>query len=597
MTEAHPPVTTEDRREQNQRAERWAVSLKKNSTFPSWKQWKVLRHYLDPKESRRLLAFIFTIAICAGILLGRGYHANTIAIPASGGEYTEALVGAPQFINPLYASTSDTDLDLTQLVYTGLLRVNKEQKLIPDLATGYEISEDQLTYTFHLRDDVRFHDGQSFTAEDVAFTILAIQNPAYASPLRGSFAGAQINVTDPATIQFILPEAFTPFLSSLTVGILPKHLWQDIPPDAAKLNERNIRPIGTGSYQFDQLIKEDNGFIRSYRLIRNARFYRDVPHIEKLTFQLYSDLYGAINATEQKIVDGISFIPKQTRVELEKNNQTLRFYNLSLPQYSAVFFNQNQSKILASAKIREALTQATDKERIIREALNGEGQVIHGPILPGYSGYHSDVKKYLLNIEEAKTILDAAGWKPEKNGVRWKDSVELNFSLTTSTQPELQKTVTILKEDWEKIGARVDLKTVDQANVFRDVIKPRNYDALVFGQIVGSDPDPYPFWHSSQAVDPGLNLAIFFNKTVNRLLEDARKEKDDNERGKKYIAFQNILAEEEFPAIFLYSPTYVYAVDRRVKGVRSSYITSPADRFASISEWYIKTDRRWKINQ
>jgi peptide/nickel transport system substrate-binding protein len=597
MTEAHSPVTTEDRLEQNKRAERWAASLNQSKAFPSWKQWKVIRNYLDTKESRILLALVLAVAICTGILLGRGYRASTIAVPADGGEYNEALVGAPQFINPWYASASDTDLDLTQLVYTGLLRVNNEQKLEPDLATSYEISDDQLTYTFHLRGDVQFHDGQSFTAEDVQFTIQAIQNPAYASPLRGSFSGAQMKVIDPTTIQFILPEAFTPFLSSLTVGILPQHLWQDIPPDAAKLSERHLRPVGTGPYQFDQFVKEDNGFIQSYRLVRNVNFYRDVPHIEKFNFHIYSDLYGAIDAAQQKIVDGISFIPQQTRNELEKNNQALRFYNLSLPQYSAVFFNQNHSKILADAKVREALTRATDKDRIIKEALNGEGQVIHGPILPGYSGYHSDIKKYPLNIDEAKALLDAAGWKPSENGVRWKDSVELNFVLTTSTQTELQKTVAILKEDWEKIGARVDLKTVDQTNVFRDVIKPRDYDALVFGQIVGSDPDPYPFWHSSQAVDPGLNLAIFFNKNVNRLLEEARKEKDDNERGKKYIAFQNILAEEEFPAIFLYSPTYVYAVDRRVKGVQSSYITSPADRFANISAWYIATDRQWKTGE
>lgn len=561
--------------------------------IPTWQQFKYLPQLWSKKE--KTLAQI-CLALCLGgliFILGAFYFLNTTAKPVSGGEYIEGLVGTPEYINPILAQANDVDLDLSRLIFSSLFVYNSQQELVPDLCTNYTLSEDQKTYTFFLRSDITWHDGEKLSADDVIFTIQAIQDKAYKSPLRSSLSGIAVKKLDDYSFSLVLNEPYAPFISSLTFGILPQHRWYDLPPQNINLSEDNLKPIGSGMYKFTSLVKNKDGTLKSYQLIRNENYYGIKPYIEKLNFVFYADTFSAVEAAQNGKIDGLSFVPTESKQSLIDKNKDLKYYSLRLPQYTAIFFNQKHSDILAKDEVRQALIYGVDRERIIQDVLQGDGEVIYTPILPGYVGYNPEVEKYAFDIERGKQILEEAGWKmPEGETYRYKDDKLLEFTISTVEQTEYLQTLDILRENWAAMGIKVNINTYSVEDIQNQVIKPRAYEALLFGEIVGNDPDPYPFWHSSQMTSPGLALAIFYQKDVDNLIETARKTTDPEQRRLKYLNFQNILA-SELPAIFLFNPKYIYAVNKKIQGINSQYISMPSDRFAGIENWYIKTKRFW----
>jgi len=557
--------------------------------WPSPKQLKYLPKFFTEAE-RRLVRSLTLVAVVSGvafvILL---YFGLTVLVPGHGGVYTEAIVGSPKAINPLLASSNDADSDLCELIYSGLLRYDLDRTLQPDLAESYSISDDGLTYRFVLRENVVWHDGQPFTANDVVFTIQSIQDTAVGSPLRGNFVGVSVTAADDRTVELKLAQAYTPFIHNLTIGILPAHLWEAISPENIALAEQNLKPIGTGPMKFASFTKNRQGDIKSYTVIGNPAYYGRQAHLEEIRFRFYPDTISAIDAQQSNAADGISFVPKTMKAELERKDE-LVFQNLHLPQYTAVFFNQKNA-VLKQLPVKQALALAIDKTAIINDVLEGEADVINGPILPGFVGYNPELRRYDFDPAKAMQTLEDDGWKMDETaGVRVKNGSELRFTLTTVDQDEPVAVANLLKDYWEKIGVGVELSIIDSTRIQRTVIRPRDYEALLFGEIIGTDPDPYPFWHSTQGRDPGLNLSVYVNNDVDELLEGARKTTDEEQRRLKYLHFQNLLA-DDLPAIFLYNPTYTYGLPKNIKGFNLERISVPSDRLVGAEDWYIKTDR------
>src|SRR3990167_5466467 len=562
--------------------------------IPSFAQLRYIFVMFSERELWFMRIFVAVFFIVLIVFGGRYYFRNTEAVAVSGGDYKEAVVGAPQYVNPILSQTSDVDTDLSRLIFSSLFAYNDKQELVADLVTSHAMSDDQKTYTFYLRQDVKWHDGVPFTANDVVFTLLNIQDPAFKSPLAPSLKGVAVNKIDDFTFNMVLKEPFAPFLSGLTFGILPEHLWVNILPENSTLAELNLKPIGTGRFEFDTLVKDKSGNVKSYVLKRNDDYYADKSYLDTVTFSFFADILSAVDALRVKDVQGLGFISQEDKKFLEEKKVNLNFHSLRLPQYAAIFFNQKKSDVLNDLAVRQALALSFDRQSIVDQALGGAGEVIYSPILPGYLGHNPEGEKWSLDAERARKILDAAGWVLlEGEEVRHKGDTQLHFTITTVDQAEYLTALRILQESWKQIGIAVDFNIITANEIQSKVIKPRDYEALLFGEIVGTDPDPYPFWHSTQAKHPGLNLAVFSNDDMDQLLEEARQTTDAAQRRVKYLHFQNILA-EELPAILLYNPLYSYAVTSEVKGVESTYITVPADRFNNIHKWYIKTDRRWR---
>lgn len=610
--------------------------------FPRFTQFRHLWKVLLPWERRvvRGSAVFFLVGLVW--LFGSIWNRYRVEVPAVGGRYVEGVIGTPELVNPLFASRNDIDLDIARLVYTGLMRSDDKQRLVPDLAASYTVSEDKKTYRFDLRRDVLWHDGTRFTARDVAFTVEIIQNPAVGSPLLVSFQGVEVLVIDEYAVQLTLKEPFAPFLGTLAVGIIPEHIWGDVPPERMRLHKQNLQAVGTGPFKFKKLLKDDTGYIYRYELERNPRYYRQPPYLQEFAFQFFSDFEGptgVIQAMREQKVDGLSFVPHDLKEKVRRKHVVI--HTLQLPQYTALFFNQDRNAALKAKEVREALEMALDKDRILREALSGEGGVIYSPILPGFPGYTADIPQTPYDLEKANTALDAQTTRmtseeyrairtaeliaavasvtstasvpiPAGNDVsstidalvaerlsgemneaqvfyrKDKNGAVLEMTLVTVDTPEYKKAAELIAGFWQDIGIKTVIQRVPPKDLNRLVLRNREYDVLLYGLILGSDPDQYAFWHSSQIDFPGLNLSRYVNRTVDGLLVKAR-ETANSEAAEQYGKLQEAILADR-PAVFLYTPTYTYATSDRIFGITTTRVYHPADRLNGVAHWYRKTN-------
>jgi peptide/nickel transport system substrate-binding protein len=539
----------------------------------------------------RILIAFFTISGVAALLfwLGAIYMASTVAVPKAGGEYTEGIAAQPRYINPILSQTSEADADLSQLVYSGLFGYDVNGNITKRLAADWNVSEDGKMYTVTLRQGIKWHDGEEVTADDVLFTISAIQDPIYKSPLRSNWLSVEVASPDRYTVTFTLKKPYFGFLENLTVGILPKHIWENIAPENFLLADYNLAPIGSGPYSFFNSEKDSSGNILSYELRAFNDYFDGAPYISKMVFHFYPDEAALIDAYNRKEVMGINSITPENLPKLEERKST-RVYEIAIPRVFAVFFNVTQNSSLAYDEVREALSYATDREAIVREVLSGKGQPVYSALLPFMTGYAPDLNLPYFDLDKANTLLDEKEWKRGEDGVRAKGGNVLQIEIAAPDWPELVKTADILKAEWEKIGARVNVKILDAADIQRDVIRPREYEALLFGEAAMIDSDPYSFWHSSQKHDPGLNLALFDNKDADDILTALREELNPDKRMEKYRTFQEILYKEN-PAVFIYTPSYLYVVNNAVKGIDVNSMDTGSFRFSNVKNWYINTKR------
>lgn len=564
-------------------------------SWPSWPQWKQLPTVLNPRESRNLIGLILLSVGFAIAWLWTGYLERTVAISDVGGEYSEAIVGEPQFINPLLAGVNDADKDIGALVYNGLLRYDAKGTLVPDLAQSYDVSQDGKTYTFFLRKDITWHDGKPFNANDVLFTIMALQNIEYGSPLRASWQGVNIEKIDDFTVKLTLDNPRSQFIDKLTLGIMPKHIWGSINAKNISLADANLKPIGTGPFRYSRFIKDKYGSVVSYTLEANPRFHRDTPYLAQITFYFYTYPEEALAAYKSGKVLGVSYVEAHNKQSAERSHAVV--YGLHIPKYFSVFFNQNRNKPLADKAVRTALALATDKSEIVNNVFQNTAIPIDSPIMPWLFPSGTSTQAYAFSVSDAKNALEKAGWKDKNNdGIMEKtigsdkQPTDLAFSIITSDFPDLVRTAEVLKTQWERIGAQVDIESYNIDELKQSIIKGRKYDALLFGEVLSENPDPYIYWHSSQKRDPGLNLAQYDNKDADKALEQIRITTNAQEKQKQLEIFQNAVT-QDIPAVFLFSPDYLYAVHTNVKGITIQNINAPSWRFTEIEKWYMNTKR------
>lgn len=523
------------------------------------------------------------------------YWHYTESVPSSGGRLVEGILGEPRLVNPLLSQTNDADRDLASLVFSGLYRINGDGKLVPDLAkTMPEITSDGLSYSVTIRDDARWHDGVPVTADDIVFTVQAAQNPDYGavSTVRGNWQGVTAERVSDRVVIFKLKAKYAQFPNNLTLGIIPQHLWADIKPINFSLSELNIKPVGSGPYRFKSLTKNDTGRVHSYRLQAWTQYYGGRPYIDELEFRFFGSEDELIEAFNTNKIDNIGYLSGSNVSRLKFRNR-INLEQLKMPRYFALFFNQNQSKALSDKNVRLALNYATDRVQIINRNLDGNAFLINSPMMGGILDINPAVRTYDYDLDQAKSVLKAGGWTANDAGIPAKNKdTALELKITTSTWPELTAVAQQVKEQWEKLGAKVTVEAVPISQL-QTIIKERNYQILLFGEIMSLDPDPYTLWHSSQRQEPGLNLALYKNDTADKLLEEARQTLNPLERMQKYDEFQKVLI-EDIPAVFLYSPHYLYGLDERVHGFNTTLISMPADRFANIATWYLNTSRRFK---
>lgn len=558
--------------------------------------WRYLLKNLSRLELNLILTWLAIAFAAAAFLTGYDYWALRSASPDQGGAYSEGIVGEPRYINPLLAVANEADRDLATLIFAGLVKHDESGNIIPDLAESYLVKDNGKTYEFTLKENLAWPDGQPLTSDDVVFTLNLIKDPKYQIPLRNTWQGVKIDKIDERNVRMSLPVPYEAFLENVSVGILPKHLWSNIQPQNFLLTQLNLKPLGLGPYKIKKIIKNAAGSIKSIELTPNEA-YPQPARIERLTLRFYENQNSLLGAYKKREIQGFSLVSAQEKEELKTNSAKLKFYNIKLPRYYAVFFNLGQSKILQDLAVRQALAYATDRSRIVKDVLKNEAEIQNGPFPPNLLNIAPPQQTYQFDLDKARTILEKNGWKisketnlREKKLAGEKKPRPLEVVLTTIDWPELTQVASVLKEDWEKIGAKVNLDIVPVNAVQTQTLRPRAYEILLFGEVLSLNPDPFSFWHSTQKKDPGINLSLYSNKKVDGLLESARQSFNTETKIKKYEEFQKIII-QDLPAIFLYNPNYIYAVSERIKGLEIKAVNIPSQRFENINKWYIETKR------
>lgn len=562
-------------------------------------QWLYLPRLFSRQEKISLIILALVAVAATGMLFTRAVFRITSVKPAVGGVLREGTLQEPRFINPLYAS-SDTDRGLEALVFSKLIRYDREGKPAMDLAENVIVSPDGKSYTVRLRPGVRWHDGKEFSVDDVIFTIKTIQDPEYQSPWRQNWQGVTIERLNEQTVRFSLRQPYAPFLENLAVGVLPEHLWRKIPRETANLSDLNLKPVGTGPYQFKKFTRREDGSITSIVLTRNTRYYREGPYIQEIRFSFYLSEVDLVSAYRRNEIDSFVFLTRLPLGELKRLDANIS--ELRLPKIFGIFFNAGAAPALARKPVREALAMAIDRRALIEQAVASGSRLANSAIPPGALGSHRDLTALAYDVDGARRILAADGWKDsDRDGAlvrtegtgRNAETQRLEIRIMTSDGPELNDLANRIAEGWRAIGVKTEVEALPANDLETTAIRPRAYEALLFGEAVGHDPDPYAFWHTSQLKDPGLNIALYSNRAVDTLLEEARRTSDTAEREQKYREFQKIV-NDDVGAIFLYSPVHFYATRMSLEGVDLGTITLPEERFNTITEWYMKTRRALK---
>lgn len=555
------------------------------------KLWKIL----NAKEKVWFAFFIVLVLFSISFLIGNFYRNQTVAVPAFGGTFIEALSESPHNLNPILA-TNDADRDLSRLIFSSFLKYNERGELIPDLVASYNISKDYKTYTVKLKDGIFWHDGEPFSADDVVFTINAVQNPEYNSPLRTSWQGVKVEISDNNTIIVNLKTPYSDFIENLALlGILPKHIWSKVLPQNFPLSDLNLKPIGTGPYSFVKLQKDPLGRIISINLTANADYFASSPLIKNLIFKFYLSEEEAVSAFNRKEVDGLLLQSAQNKNQL-RGLENSSVFSLPSQRIYAIFLNTDD-KILKDKNVRQAINYAVNREELLNKLLGNEGKLAIGPIPPGMPGSSPELSGYNYDPKKSIELLEKNGWIKNEEGIYskklGKDKEATPLKLTIVTAKSIQLAATLIRDYLKNIGIESELKIVSLSELQQNYLRDKNYGAILIGESYAGAIDPYIFWHGAAIKDPGLNLSLYNNIKVNKILEDVRQITDPAKKAQKLEEFQKLVINDA-PAVFLYSPNYIYIVKNAVKNIKLSKLVIPSDRFSKINEWNIETERIWK---
>jgi peptide/nickel transport system substrate-binding protein len=542
----------------------------------------------------RYIRWQILLILLGGVLVGilltyLSVNYTTVLRPGHGGTYVEGIAGYPQYLNPLLSGNGGVDRDICALMFSGLTRLNERGEVEPDLARGWEVTLDGLTYTFYLRSNAYWHDGNPVTADDVVFTIGLLQDDDFPGPpeLGASvWQGVTVEKVDRRTVRFVLSEPYAPFLDQTTVGILPSHLLRGIPVARLAAAQFNLNPVGSGPFQLAE-IEVESGLITSMVLEQSSRYYGARPYLDRVQFRFYPSDQTALNGYEAGEVEGIAriTIPDLPRA---RALPSLNLFSAQMAEYAIVFLNLGRPDLtfFQEPEVRQALLYALDRQQIIDDVLEGQAVVAHSPLIPGTWAYKDDIPHYEYAPDRANGLLNNAEWiqRAADGGLRRKDGQLLSFTLLTSSEPERMRTAQMLAEQWAAIGITVTVETASPLEV-REALERRDFEAILVHLSTPGDPDPYPFWHQAQ-IEGGQNYAGFDHRRISEVIEQARVITNRERRKELYDEFQETFA-QQVPALLLYVPIYTYGIDARIHDPQIGPLTHPSDRFRTISDWWI----------
>ncbi len=504
--------------------------------------------------------------------------------PSQSRIYTEGIVGEITHLSPVFTEYSEADADISSLIFSGLVKYNPETASFEEDLATHTLSDDQLTYTFTLKNDIFWHDGTPVSADDVYFTFAqVIQSPDFSNTLlKSNFDGVKIEEPNSRTVTFTLNSPNSFFFTSLTVGLLPKHILEGVAVADLDEDKFNKLPTGTGPYRVDESYSLNEDGSSTVTLVANEYYYGNKPNLETLRFIAYPSI---TELTDNRATwHGAARIKESVMNEMDLTD--LVSYEYELPQYTALFFNTD-APFLTRNKERLGLSKAINKEEILT-AIGGATQ-IDTPLLE--LNQEEWINKW--NKDESMGALFDAGWE-WKEGETYRTNedgtvfslrlLRRDFSATNAPQEESAKLAAeLIQKQLADVGVEVLIESYDITQL-SEKIRARDYDMLLYGQSLGYNLDTFAYWHSSQATENGFNLSNYQNPASDLLIEKIRGSFDSSEREDLLKKLAGTIA-EDVPAVFLYTPSFYYVVDAKVSGIEYRKLLLPKDRLVNITEW------------
>ena len=501
----------------------------------------------------------------------------------SGGVYVEGVIGNISTLNPLLAA-SEPEQAVSRLLFSSLYNYDVTGALHTDLAESMTVKDDKV-YTIKLR-NAAWHDGKKLTAEDVVYTINLIKNPQVRSPLRVNWLDISARAIDDSTVEFMLPAVYAGFSHALTFPVIPKHILQTVSPSSMREADFSSNPVGSGPFAVKRVqTSESTSSTDVVRMEPNTKYYGAVSTLSRLELRAYGNeslLVKAVNSGEVSAASGLSLSAADN---IKSKQYSTKHWLLNKGVYLLM---NNRSQTLQDARVRQALRYATDTSSI-RATVGDNVARLDTPIL------QSQIAQKLpaapdYNLDKAKALLKEAGWTYNQGQWKGKDGRPLAVAVTTSSgRDEYKKIVDALKQQWSKLGVDVQLREIDTSSTttsfVQSVLQPRDYDALLYELELGTDPDVFAYWHSSQASASGYNFANYSNRTVDNDLVGGRSRTNSALRAAKYIQFVNQWLNDA-PAIGLYQSVGSYVLNNgaSIAEPRGS-LNTMNDRYADVTTW------------
>ena len=499
------------------------------------------------------LIFFFSFTACTDSSVEQ-----TTTLVYGSGDYTS--------INPALYEHGE----INSLIFSGLTAHDSENKVVSALAKSWEFDESSCIYTFHLRDDVQWHDGEPFTSADVKFTLEAIMNPDNASEIASNYEDiVKIEIPDNWTVKITLSAPNVAMLDYLTVGMLPKHLLdgKDLATDSFNQN-----PVGTGPYKLESW---DQG--QSITLKKNENYYAGDPKIETIIFKIVPDEKARALQLQSGELDFAQISPQDA--EQFRTADGFSVYDMDTADYRGILYNFNNPLFQNNRELPNALSYAIDRQAIIDSVLLGHGEVAYSPLQAGPYN-NEEMEKFSYNPDKAKELLESAGWSLNGDGIYQKGDTVLSFKINCGEGDQVRiDMANICAQQLCEIGADVTVAV----NAKTDWA---NQEAYLIGW--GSPFDPDDHTYKVFGTDKGANYSGYSNTKVDELLQKARETDDNTERLSLYREFQDELA-KDLPYTFIAYVDAIYVGRSNVHGITADTVLGHhgVGIFWNIADWTI----------
>lgn len=502
--------------------------------------------------------------------------------PAYGDIMVEGSIGDASNLIPML-STDSTSHSIGALCYNGLVKYDKDIRIVGDLAESWEVSADGLVITFHLRKGVKWHDGHPFTAEDVLYTYKVTIDPKTPTAYSGDFMKVKkAEVLDTHTFRVTYDKPFAPALMSWGAAVMPKHLLEGKDITRSPLTRH---PVGTGPYIFKEWVTG-----QKIVLISNSEYFEGRPYIDGFILRIIPDMATMFLELRAKGIDMMNLTPLQFTRQTENPFFRKNFNKYRYLAFAYTYLGYNlRNPLFADRRIRQAISYAINKEAIIQGILLGYGRPATGPFKPGTWAHNADVKKYPYDPQKARGLLAEAGWTDtDGDGILDRGGQPFTFEIITNQGNEIRaKTAEIVQKQLAEVGIQVKIRTIEWAALVNEFINKGRFDATVLGWTIPMDPDIFDVWHSSKTKPGELNFISFKNREVDDLLEKARGTFNVRERKRCYDRIQEILAEEQ-PYTFLYVPDALPIISARFRGIEPA----PLGISYNFIKWYVPKEEQ-----